>query len=290
MKNFQSHFWYSKSQRNGILFLVGIIIITQLIYVYADFSEEETLLDTDEIDLYQKKIDSLKLIQSKNQSPQIFPFNPNYLTDFKAYQLGMNVYEIDNLLAYRKTGKFINSASEFQKITLISDSLLLEISPYFKFPDWVKKSKKENTKSTFENKQTLNIEKKDLNKATESDLRGILGIGEKLSKRIISYRNLLQGFSVNDQLYEVYFLDTLTANKVLHYFEVVQKPIIQKLNINDATFKEVLKLPYIEYDLTKKIINYRNSVNQINNLEELKKIDSFPLDKFDRIALYLLAE
>ncbi len=289
MSIIKSHFWYSKNQRNGILFLIALIIIVQLVYVYVDFSDDKVLLNTKDIDRYQKKIDSLKLVHIENQKPEIFPFNPNYLTDFKAYQLGMSVYEIDNLLAYRKTGKFINSATEFQKITLVSDSLLLQISPFFKFPDWLEKLK--NTpKKAVENIQEPNIEKKDLNKATKSDLQLVHGIGEKLSQRIISYRNLLQGFSFNDQLYEVYFLDTLTALKVLQYFEVTQKPAIQKLNLNDASFKEVLKLPYIEYDLTKKIINYRNSVNQIKNLQELKKIDSFPLDKFDRIALYLLAE
>lgn len=289
MKFLQSHFWYSKNQRNGILFLVGIILIAQLVYVYGDFSNEKVLLNTEEINQYQKRIDSLKLVQIKNKKPEIFPFNPNYLTDFKAYQLGMSVYEIDNLLAYRKTGEFINSASEFQKITLVSDSLLSKISPYFKFPDWVEKSK--NTSENIITKgQNDHIEKKDLNNAAASDLQSVYGIGDKLSKRIISYRNLLQGFSFDDQLYEVYFLDSLTANRVLENFEVIQKPIIQKLNLNDASFKEVLKLPYIEYDLTKKIINYRNSVNQIKDLKELKKIDSFPLDKYDRIALYLLAE
>ncbi len=289
MKFLESHFWYNKGQRNGILFLVGIILIAQLIYVYVGFSNDAVILDTEKIDQVQKRIDSLKLVQSKNQKPKIFPFNPNYLTDFKAYQLGMSVYEIDNLMAYRKTGKFINSASEFQKITLVSDRLLLQISPYFKFPDWVVKSKN-ISENVVADKQNYPVEKKDLNNATASDLQSIQGIGDKLSKRIISYRNLLQGFSFDDQLYEVYFLDTLTANRVLENFHVIQKPVIQKLNLNDASFKEVLKLPYIEYDLTKKIINYRNSVNQIKDLQELKKIDSFPLDKFDRIALYLLAE
>ena len=289
MKYIKSHFWYHKNQRNGILFLVGIILIAQLIYVYADFSDDDGLFDSEDISQYQNNIDSLKLIQSENQKPEIFPFNPNYLTDFKAYQLGMNIYEIDNLLAYRKTGKFINSASEFQNITLVSDSLLTKISPFFKFPDWVKKSKNLTDKFV-ENKPNIDIIKKDLNNATESDLQSIHGIGEKLSKRIISYRNLLQGFSFNNQLYEVYYLDSLTANKVLQYFEVIEKPTIQKLNLNDASFKEVLKLPYIEYDLTLKIFNYRNSVNQIKDLEELKKIDSFPLDKYERITLYLLAE
>mgnify|MGYP000099997965 CR=1 FL=1 len=61
-------------------------------------------------------------------------------------------------------------------------------------------------------------------------------------------------------------------------------PKIKKLNINRATFKQVLSIVYIDYELTKKILNYRDEVAEIQSLEELKKIDGFPLDKFNRIA------
>ena len=70
----------------------------------------------------------------------------------------------------------------------------------------------------------------------------------------------------------------------------MSKPIIKKININEANFKEVLHLPYLNYDLTKKIFDYRDHVELILDLNELKKIDSFPLDRFKRIILYLSTE
>jgi DNA uptake protein ComE-like DNA-binding protein len=60
--------------------------------------------------------------------------------------------------------------------------------------------------------------------------------------------------------------------------------------VNEATFKEILALPYIDYGLTNRIFNYKKARLRIDSLEELKKIDSFPLDKFDRIAVYLSTE
>ena len=60
--------------------------------------------------------------------------------------------------------------------------------------------------------------------------------------------------------------------------------------MNTATFKEVLHLPYIDYELTKKIFQYRDEVAEIQNLEELKNIEDFPIENFDKIALYLKAE
>ena len=53
----------------------------------------------------------------------------------------MSLEEIDRLLAFRKTNKFVNSKREFQQVTKVSDSLLNKISPYFKFPDWVVQTK-----------------------------------------------------------------------------------------------------------------------------------------------------
>lgn len=286
MNFFRSHFWYNKSQRNGILLLIAILIIFQAVYIFVDFSNDEVIFEENELSKYQDHIDSLKSIQ-KNNKVKIYPFNPNYITDFKGYQLGMSVTEIDNLINFRKTGKFVNSASDFQKVTKVSDSLLAKISPYFKFPEWVSKSK--STKAEIQRKET-NIVVKDLNAATENNLRKINGIGEKLAKRIIAYRKLLGGFTFNDQIYEVYYLDSVVANKVLVNFKVIKKPTIDQININEASFKEILHLPYIDYNLTKKILNYRAEINEYKNLEELKKIDSFPLDKFDRIAIYLTAD
>jgi len=290
MNFFKSHFGYNKRQRNGIFFLLLTIVLFQSIFFFVDFSSKEDFgFSSTEIELFQNEIDSLKNIELEKRKPKIYPFNPNYITDYKGYQLGMNTEEIDRLLLFRSKGTFVNSAKEFQKVTKVSDSLLDIVSPYFKFPKWV------TLKNTFQksnSKKSTNkpIIKKALNKATAIDLRIVNGIGEKLANRIIDYRTKLQGFSYNNQLYEVWNLDKELVDTILLYFEVMEIPIIQKININEATFKQVLSIVYIDYELTKKIFNYRDEVAEIQNIKELKKIDDFPIEKFDRIALYLVAK
>jgi len=286
MKNIKSHFWYNNSQRNGILILVILIVIIQILYFTIDFSSNKPIVFTNsEIDSLQSKIDSLKSLKSKPKEYKIRPFNPSFLTGYKAYTLGLNTNEIDKLLAYRNKGKYINTAKQFQKITGVSDSLLNAIKPLFKFPDWVIKQQNEAKENR---KKALII--KDLNTSTAQDLVIIKGVGIKTANRIINYRNTIKGFTFNNQLYEVYYLDTVIAKRILKQFKIFEKPQIKKLNINTASFKEILHLPYIDYALTKKIFAYRDEVAEIQNLEELKKIEGFPLDKFDRITLYLKAE
>ena len=287
MNFFKSHFSYNKRQRNGIFFLLLIIVSLQSIFFFFDFSSETVIDDSSvEILAFQNEMDSLRLIAIEKSKLEIYPFNPNYITDFKGYQLGMSVQEIDRLLAYREKGFFVNSTKQFQEVTRVNDSLLNTISLYFKFPDWVSSSKKK----VFEKPAKEILVLKDINQVTAEDLKIVNGIGDKLSARIISYRDKLQGFSFNNQLYEVWYLDTLVANKVLTRFQVIEQPIIKKINVNTASFKEVLAIVYLDYELTKKIFNYKDEVAEIQSINELKKIEGFPLDKFDRIALYLQAK
>lgn len=118
----------------------------------------------------------------------------------------------------------------------------------------------------------------------------VKGIGPAFAQRIIKYRNLLNGYSMNDQLYEVWNLEKEVADRVLERFIVIEKPNITKINVNTASFKEVLSIVYIDYELTKKIFDYRDEVAELQSLEELKQIEGFPVEKFDRIALYLQAK
>lgn len=290
MKNIKSHFSYNKRERNGIFYLLLFIIILQLVFYFVDFSsEEKTSMSQNEMISFQEEMDSLRLVESENSTPKTFPFNPNYISDFKGYQLGMSTIEIDKLVEFRKTGKYVNSADQFQKVTGVSDSLLAKISPYFKFPDWVTSNKAQNTKQSISKAEVI-VEVRDINLATPEELKKVKGIGEKLSVRIINYRSKLQGFSFDNQLYEVWGLDSLVVNEVLKHFIVKSLPKIQKINVNEASFKEVLSIVYIDYELTKKIFSYRDEVAEIQSIEELKKIDGFPIEKFDRIVLYLVAE
>ncbi|MEZ0131141.1 helix-hairpin-helix domain-containing protein, partial [Flavobacterium sp. LBUM151] len=141
MINFKAvshYFKFTNQQRTGIFMLLVIIIIFQLVYFLADFTISETPFPKEQEQWLslQSEIDSLKQ-EKYNTLPKVYSFNPNFISDYKGYKLGMSVQEIDRLLAFRKENKYVNSAKEFQDVTKISDSLLNVISPLFKFPDWI---------------------------------------------------------------------------------------------------------------------------------------------------------
>ncbi len=294
MNIFKSHFWYNKNQRNGIFLLVIIIALFQIaIYFFKDSSKRVSSSPDKRTLAFYNKIDSLKLVALVSSKPRLYPFNPNYITDYKGAQLGMSISEIDKLLAYRKRNQFVNSKEEFQKVTNISDSLLNRIAPYFKFPDWINQQKISVNKSNIVKHSKIKnniLSTTDINKATLEDFKTINGVGDKISARIIKYRSKLQGFSMLSQLDEIWGLKPEILVKIKQTFKLVKLPYIQKININTATFKEILKTPYVDYELCKKIFEYRDEVAELQNIAQLKNISGFPLDLYDRIVLYLVAK
>ena len=136
MKN--DYFQFSKEQQKGVFCLFLIIAVVQLVYFFVDF-KPVSVIDSEEQKWLSIESEILSIKKEKeNQVGKLYPFNPNFISDYKGYKLGMSVAEIDKLLAFRKENKYVNSVREFQIVTGVSDSLLAVISPYFKFPDWVK--------------------------------------------------------------------------------------------------------------------------------------------------------
>lgn len=283
----KSFLTYSKSQRIGILLFFGIIILVQGIYFFYDFTTKETI-DKEQYKwlALQSTIDSLKL-DNKNYKPTIYPFNPNFITDFKGYKLGMSVDEIDRLLAYRKQNKFVNSAEEFQDVTKVSDSLLKVISPYFKFPDWVKNKK--NYFQTFAKKDFSKPEKVvvlDINEASKEDLMKVYGIGDKISDRVLEQKQKYGAFVSIEQINDIWGLSPEVIEKLKTSFVIKSTANAKKININNASVKELSQFPFFRYQLAKDIVIYRTMNGQIK-IEDLPKIKGFPVEKIKIIALYL---
>ena len=289
-KTISSYFKFSRNQRSAIFFLFGIIIILQLVYFFVDFSSFSKVSPEKEKWLsLQSQIDSMKQ-EKLNYVPKIYPFNPNFITDYKGYKLGMSVSEIDRLLAFRKENKYVNSPQEFQAVTKVSDSLLNAISPYFKFPDWVNNKKKFATYkkypyTAFAKKEKIVII--DINKASQEDLIKIYGIGEAISLRILKFKESLGGFVSMEQMNDVWGLSPEVIENLNSHFKVLTPPNVKKVDINNASIKELSQFPYFNYQIAKQIVTFRSMNGDFKKVDDLTKIKGLSIDKANIIALYL---
>ena len=289
-KTIHSYFNFTREQCTGLFLLFVTIIILQLSYFFVDFNavakkypEEQKWLSL------QSQIDSMKN-EVKVYSPKMYPFNPNFITDYKGYKLGMSIVEIDRLLAFRKQSKYVNSAKEFQDVTKVSDSLLSVLAPFFKFPDWVNAKKefkgyKNNENSAFAKKEKIVL--LDINEASKEDLVKIYGIGEAISLRILKQKESLGGFVSMEQMNDVWGLSPEVVENLNSHFKVLKLPNLKRIAINNASLKELSQFPYFRYALAREIITYRSMNGDIKNIEDLIKIKGFPVDKAKIIGLYL---
>ncbi|WP_179319359.1 ComEA family DNA-binding protein [Winogradskyella helgolandensis] len=292
----KSHFLFTNQQRNGIFLLLAVIVIFQCVYWFVPNIFTSTTKNipgnVSEIETFRKEVDSLRLVEIENRKPKIYPFNPNYITDYKGYTLGMTNEEIDRLHKFRETNQWVNSAKQFQQVTKVSDSFLSTISPYFKFPEWVTNPKPKsqgysNSYSNSTEEKTFD-QKIDLNSASTTQLRKVYGVGEKLSERIIAYRDKFNGgFAADIELSEIWGLSLEVIERIQNDFTVKNPRAIKKFNLNTATRDELVTIQYIDYEIAHHIIEERALRDGFDSLEDLTKVEDFPIKKFEIIKLYL---
>lgn len=85
---------------------------------------------------------------------------------------------------------------------------------------------------------------------------------------------------------EVYGMDKSRYDGIVNQI-AVNDSIIEKINVNQASIKELIKHPYIEFYLAKSIISYRNENGPYDNLEEMKKVKLIYEELYQKIVPYL---
>lgn len=277
----KSHFVYSKRQRNGIFFLILLIAFSRFCYFYYYRDGRESRLTAEENDLnqrYQQQLDSMRYLDSikKLKYDSIRPFNPNYLTDYKGYRIGLSVAQLDLFFAYRQKGNYINSLADFQAVTKVSDSLLLSLTPYFQFPRYLRQKKVKVPEP-----------RKNLNQADSISLIAVRGIGPFKAQRILNYKQEIRGFSTMHQLREIKVLSKDNLEELNKRFFVMLRDTLSKISLNDSDFKSLLEVPYLDYISVIRIIEYRRNNGGFQNLRDLMKFEEIDSIRFERIALYL---
>ncbi len=281
MAAYNRHF--NRAQRAALLVFTVLLIAGEMALVhwikrpvhYPVFSVDSLAI---------ARLDSAITKAGEENKPEIYPFNPNYLSDYKAYILGIDTVQLKRIRAFRAQGKFFSNAEEFRRVAGLPDSLYRKLKAYIRIPQF-KKSKRKDFSYT---KNPTPVVKQDINTATAEDLKAVYGIGDKLSERIVRYRKKLGGFSIREQLKDIYALSPEAYENLWQRFEIrTPKIISNKIKLNEADIQLLRRNPYIDFDLAERIVEYRALHGPFKRLEDLKKVAGFPVEKYKRIALYL---
>lgn len=214
-----------------------------------------------------------------------FLFNPNIISVDSLKLLGLLNAEINHLVNLRNKGAKFYNKTNFN-ISSWRHNKLLEIRPLLIF-EQEQQTKMNNPKEVVANielpslKTTIGLI--DINKADETILKNLKGIGDVYAKKIIKNRDLLGGYYHLNQLSFV-LPDTLLT-KIKPYLEI--KPNSHKrLKINKIDQNSLASHPLFKYK-AEMIINYRNNHGNFKNIQDIWKIQSIKKDFIDKVEPYL---
>ena len=173
---------------------------------------------------------------------------------------------------------------DLQKVYGISDNFFSQLEPYILIEN---KSVIEKNNSNDKNvvaTPTKSQTKIELNAADSISLIGLNGVGPSFAKRILKYRGILGGYTSVEQLKEVYGFTDELYEKVKPYI-FVDANSVKKLDLNKDDFKVINKHPYLSYELTKTLFDWRKKTT-INaaNLKDIINDDAV----YNKLLPYLV--
>lgn len=139
--------------------------------------------------------------------------------------------------------------------------------------------------SVYNNEAKSKAQPVDINRADSVQLLPLPGIGPVFAGRIIKYRNLLGGFVSVDQLGEVYGMPTETIQRIRNLV-YIDSTVIRRIPIDSASFKELLRHPYLEYEDVKALVQYRDFKGDISSINELRTNQILPDSTLNKIDGY----
>ena len=126
----------------------------------------------------------------------------------------------------------------------------------------------------------------DLNTADTAELQQLRGIGPVLSARIVRYRSRLGGFTDREQLREVYGLADSVYRRIAPQLSV-DTSRIQRLDINTATYGQLVRHPYLDKHQVAAIVRLRERKGAFASLDDLRQIPIIEQETYNKIIPYL---
>lgn len=216
-----------------------------------------------------------KSYSKKERSFSLKKFDPNAIKKSSLIDIGLYEWEAKRILTYREKVKPFQTKEELFKVYGLDSNLVLQLVPFIEIDSTSFLVKLKKIKEVVE-----------INSADSAALIQVNGIGGYFASRIIKYRNKLGGFYAKEQLMEVYGLDSSRFAKMEAWVKIDDTQV-NKLNVNTATFKELVNHPYLSFEVVKNIANFRDKIRPFQSIEELKNIELVDERLFIKIAKYL---
>lgn len=295
-KFLRKYYSFSKREQRGIMVLIALILVLWVsTLIIENFRQpvDVEYINGDTLSVNEILLSSHYLGKAKDDSRldftakkiQLFPFNPNLLEEEGWRKLGLPTRTIKAILAYRKAGGKFNKPEDLKRIYTLTPDDYQRIAPYVE----IERARNDSIRPSATRKSDFSVPDIsiiDLNSADTLQLLDLPSIGPTFARRIWKYGQRLGGYYNSEQLLEVYGMDASRLEKIKPYI-TVDTMKIRKIDLNQASFKDLLRHPYLEYYMVKAIADYRQKHHGIKEIDELKILPLMYDELFNKLRPYL---
>lgn len=280
-------FAFSRSQSNGFLILLPL----SLLFV---FSEPMWRLVTSRVPSdhaeESRYLDSLMLVLRRPTAVLElgrFEFDPNHSSAEELQSLGFEPSIARRITAYTGKGGRFRTGEDLLRIYGVDTILVRNLLPWVRIAAQPARNKAPAQRGLRKEVTAQRVGPFDLNLADTIQLKQVRGIGSKLSQRIIRYREALGGFYSQDQLYEVFKLDSSVVDELRKVSFIAGSYTPRKIAINSAERDQLAGHPYLNPREAAAIVAYRFMHGKFVSLEDLGKIGGLDSLRISRVTPYL---
>jgi len=230
-------------------------------------------------------------------------FDPNTVDSAALVALGLQPYQAHAWVRYREAGGLFYELQDIERLYTLSESDIERLMPKVKIRaashvrrnsyhrEWNHEEKRNETSASTTsqtNEETTYVHKFDkptkveVNTADTNLLKRIPGIGSNIARWIVERREKLGGFYTVEQLLEVKHVEP----SMLEWFKV-DNSLIRPIRLNQMTFAEMSRFPYIGYDKAKAISNYQRIYGPIMDEEQLRATHIFTDEELEKLKNYI---
>ncbi len=313
-------FYFSRLQRQGIIVLISIIIISPLtsrimLYYKTTRQEEKVafLVQAKELGDIMATMQNQHAGQVKAANQQVItptPFNPNTLTPEGWKEMGVPDRIIRAIQNYINAGGVFRYKEDLKRIYVMTDAIYDQLANDIQLPE------RNSTEALHADDQTMisgqfardsgasisagireesvsaprEIPLIDINEADSIDLQKLSGIGPVFGSRIVRYRDLLGGYYCTSQLLDVYGMDSIRFEHISPYIYVAENPHLRKIDLNSGSFADLIRHPYLDRGMVQAILQLRRETGAFSTIEKVKQSHIITNTDWEKISPYLKAD
>lgn len=282
--------------------LAAIALVTWLVLWRGGGAEtapddELSQADRERIALMQREMEAKQGLRRERKGGDRgltpFPFDPNNDDSLTLSALGLRDWQVSNILRYRRKGGVWRSPEHFARLYGLSQQDYEKLRPYIRIAPEDRGGRRDDgswpsgvprgERPAFEHIDKLaEGEHLSLNGADTTALKRIPGIGSYYARKIVTYRERMGGFVSVSQIDEIEGLPPGTSR----WFRLEGLPEVRRIRINHASFKELVRHPYLSYEQTKDIVNHIRHYGPLRSWQDLSLYKEFAPSDFRRLAPY----